>query len=490
MHPHTILFAAAVLVALHQPARAGDPIVLESFTGGRPDDANRLLSPVLDELAARGFVSGPDVVGRRFEQRVSRVSSVDGALARFAETVERGHRAWVGGQFEEALKILTPMIDLARTNSGAFAQNQPLREQLLKALVAAAISHRRIGDQDAARRTITEIVRSFPDYQISRAIYGPEAFELFETTKKKLASEPRGKLVITVSDPTGAVFINERFSNVGSVMKPDLLPGEYRIVVQTGKRLSRTHVVTVSGQAETPVTIDTDFDRGIVSSPRFCGMEFADAAQRERLESLWAAAFANAIDARGVIVVGIDNVKGRPAVVATLVSLLSGREVRRASIPLDPEPAADRLRTLARFIAGDNVAPGIDITLAGEAGTAAGGNANGSEGVGFEDMKRRPLDGPSSIWGGWKWLTGGVGLVAMGVGGYLLSVDGDCTDEACTYNRETSVTGWLGLGGGIVLTGISVYLFVRGDGESSAPDRGAFVVPTHGGAYAGYALTF
>jgi hypothetical protein len=269
---------------------------------------------------------------------------------------------------------------------------------------------------------------------------------------------------------------------VGSVQKGDLTPGEYRVFAQVGKQLSRVHRVQVNANEEATVTIDADFDVVVHSSPKWSGFLFPEAGTREKQESLYAAAFANALDARGVVVVGIDQVRGRPVIVGALVNLMTGREIRRASINLDPDPPVERLRSLAKFIAGDNAAPGIDIQLAGDVGAAPVGNG---EGVQIGSLGKPQHGG---MWGGWKYITGAAAVGALGVGAYLLSVDGDCSDDACAYYRDTTVSGWATVGGGAVLAGVTVYLFIRGSGETQT--KSAFIVPAHGGAYAGYSMRF
>jgi hypothetical protein len=56
-------YAVLVLVVCVSAARA-QGIVLESYTGQRPGDVARLLSPFHEELAARGFMTG-DTLARR-----------------------------------------------------------------------------------------------------------------------------------------------------------------------------------------------------------------------------------------------------------------------------------------------------------------------------------------------------------------------------------------------------------------------------------------
>lgn len=476
-----VVLGVVILFVMVVEARANDGIVLESYSGQRPNNAGQLLSPLLDELAARGFVAGPEAVGRRFEQRGSRPATVPNGLPDgFAEKVDAGHKAWVGGRFDEAIRVLAPLVDAAHASPGAFAQNQPLREKVLKGLFALSLSHLRIGDRSAARVVFGEILRSFPEAQPSRATYGPEAFEAFEEVRRQANAQGHGRLAVEVADPSAVVFINERFSAVGSVTKADMLPGEYRVFALVGKQLSRVHQVIVKANEEAKVAIDVAFDTALHTKPEWSGFAFPAAAAREQQESRYAAAFANAIEARGVVVIGIDQVRGRPAIVGSLVHLMNGREIRRASVSLEPEPSAEKLRALGRFVAGDDsAAPGIDVQLIEP--SAARHPSNGGQ---VDD--RSPRSG--GLWGGWKYVAGGTGLVALGIGGYLLSVDGDCADDPCSYQRDTALPGWASVGGGVVLGGISVYLFLRGSGESGA--RSAFVIPTHDGAYAGYAIRF
>jgi hypothetical protein len=477
---------AIFTVAVFSSAAAAptpDGIVVESYAGQRPEDANRFLAPVLDELAKRGYVAGPEVVGRRYEQRVSRANLNGGLPGSFGDDAEKGHKAWIAGRFEEAVKILTPLVDVALANPGAFIQNDPQRDKLLKAMIALALSQQRQGEKNLAKQTFAEILRTYPDMQLSRAQYGPDAFNMFEEVKKELGSAGRGKLVVKPAQEGGVVFINEKFQAIGTVVKADLLPGDYRVLVQSGKTMSRVYRVSVAAGKEAEVTVDADLDAVLHTSPKWTGFQFADAASREKLEAGYAAVVANGISAPSVVVIGIDVVRGKRAIVGSLV-LMNGREIRRGSINLDPDPSVDLLRTLARFVAGDNAAPGVDIVLAGDPASAP---ATGDR-VTIGDVKKGADRGDSGMWGGWKYVTTGGAVVALGVGAYLLSVHDDCTDDPCTEQRDTAVPGWISIGAGAALAGVSIYLFIRGDGESSS--KHAYVVPTSGGAVAGYSLSW
>jgi hypothetical protein len=83
---------------------------------------------------------------------------------------------------------------------------------------------------------------------------------------------------------------------------------------------------------------------------------------------------------------------------------------------------------------------------------------------------------------------------ALGVGIYLVGTDGNCKTNpgpgvTCPDVYNNAVPGYLALGGGAVLTGLSVYLFFKSSGSSSSA-RSAYVLPTNGGAFAGYSARF
>jgi hypothetical protein len=94
------LVALVTLLFASRPVRAGDGVVIESYGGPRPAGATRALQTVFEELMKResqagpGFVAGVDVVGRRFETRVSRpaVTAV-GLPPEFAAQIDAGHKA-------------------------------------------------------------------------------------------------------------------------------------------------------------------------------------------------------------------------------------------------------------------------------------------------------------------------------------------------------------------------------------------------------------
>ena len=284
-------------------------------------------------------------------------------------------------------------------------------------------------------------------------------------------------MLVKLTDEQAEVYLDGRLERRGTTVK-DLIPGEYRVLARLGGVMSRVHRVVVKPGADVTVTIDLAFDDVIRSSP-FAGFEFATASERERSEAGYAAAFANAIDGRAVVVVGIDQVRGRPAIVGSLVELMNGRETRRASIALEPAPARERLAALARFLAGEEPSPEIEVQLDGAAPPRP-------------DLAAVGPEGGAGRWGGWTWITGGAALVALGTGAVLLALDGNCpgssTDPNCPDVYSTAAPGWIAVGGGVVLAGVTAYLIVSN--RPARPRKTAYVAPTAGGAMAGVAFTF
>jgi hypothetical protein len=469
------------LVLTSSVARGGG-IVLESYTGERPADAPRLLAPILEELSRRDYAAG-DTIARSYESQVSRSAVAPGGLpADFGAQVDRGFKAWVGGKFDEAIKVLVPLVETAQANTGAFAKEPALLDPLRKALIALALSYQRNGDPSAMRNTFAEILRIWPDAQISRATYGPDAQTAFDQVKHDVQAAGRGKLTVKTDD-AGVVFIDETYRAAGSTTV-ELVPGEYRVVVMLGKQPSRNHRVTVRANAETTVEIDPRLDQS-VRTAGFTGLSFGNQGDRDKNEAAYAQRFARAIGASAVAVVGIDDVHGRSAVIGSLVSLQTGREIRRASIPVEPDPSTDKLRALARFLAGDDPAPGLEVQFSGPTAAAAA-NPNGAVG----EVHTTPEGGAAHAgwWGGWRYVTAGLAVGGIGAGVAFLAIDGGCKDtpppgQQCRKFYEFSAAAYGSLAGGAVMAGLSIYLF-------ATYHKTPVVQPTQGGATIGFATRF
>ncbi|MEJ7602521.1 MAG: hypothetical protein WKG01_31810 [Kofleriaceae bacterium] len=474
----------AVVVGLSAPAAAGEfAIVLESYTGDKPAEASQVLSPLLGELGKHNFLTGYEVVGRSFEDKVSRPALTEAGLpADFAKQIEAGYDQWSVGQFNEAVETLGKVIRAARDNPGAFTK-QELREPMFKAMIAHALSTSKIGDRPAAEQMLLEIVRCYPTRDLPRGVYGQQAVTDYEAARKKLGNK-LGTLTVS-SDVSAPVFVNERLVGNGKAVTESLLPGEYRVFLKLDAGLSRVHKVTIKANSPTVLTIESGFEYVVRTTDKLTGFLFTSKEDRTRNEARYAQQFARSIDAIGVAVAGIDSDKKRPVVAGVLVNLMNGVEMKRAHVALGPDPSPEKLRGLAMFLIGSATSPvpeGIDVISTAPAAVPDG---NG----GF--ISQTPVDRQSRIWGGWKYVTGGAAVGALIVGGVLLSYDGKCPGggTGCGNVYETKSPAFIAIGAGAALGAVTVYLFLRGRSDDAASTT-AFVAPTRGGAVAGYGFQF
>ncbi len=480
----SLVLVSCALIAFTSRTVHAENIAIESYTGERPASAPQVLAPLIDELSLRGYVIG-DTLGRKFDARVSRPATTkEGLPPTFETDMERGHRLWVQGEFDESIRVLKPAIDRAHADVAVISKNQPLREKLLRGLAALALSHFRKGDVASAKDTFREILRSFPSAEIPRAVYGADANKLFTEVTREVGAGGRGRLIVRSPSDQSVIFVNEQFVNVGTtVTKPDLIPGEYRVFSQLGANTSRMHRVVVTANEETTLQIDESFDSALRTTG-WAGFAFRTAAQREQSEAEYARRFAERLQSTSVVVVGIDAIRKRPSIIGALIDRSTGREIRRASVALDPPPSQDRLRTLARFLAGEESMVGLDVQI----GITSS-----------EPVKNDVVAPPPGRW----MRRAGIGAIGAGLVGGGLSVkfflDGRaarddiarvcavmCTSEQFksleskeqTAKRNAIIAG---VAGGVAITGGVVLLLLSRSKHEPAPvalsvtDSGAFV---------------
>lgn len=468
---------AVVLVFFCNLARADDGIALEAFTGERSPDASRLLSPIFDELAHNKISSG-DTVGRLFETAISRPARTEkGMPSDFTEQADRGFKLWAQGKFDESIRTLLPLVELAHRNSGAFAKDPALREPLRKAMIGLALAQQRNGDPGAMRSTFEEMARSYPDASLSRATFGPEASMSFDEVKRAVIAQGNGKLTVRVVDG-GVVFVDEAYRGSGTTTV-EVPPGEYRVVVVANDQPSRTHYVTVHAGGEAAVVVDAAFDQTVRTSG-WTGFQFATAAARDAHEAGYAAQLARDVGAKSVALVGIDQVKGRPSIVGSLISLETGREIRRASIAVEPDPSTERLKALAKFLAGEAPADGLEVADVLKLPEPAHHEVDAS---GTFTVDRR--------WGGWRWISLAPTIGLFGVSAYLYHLDGAChvkqtIGSMCVTFYDNNPADVVTLIAGIPFAALSIYLFATQ--TTTVSTRTAYLLPTAHGAVAGYAF--
>jgi hypothetical protein len=470
------------MLLVPRPGVAGD-VVVESHLQTRSPDAVAILAPVLDELASRGYPSG-DRVARAFETAGSAPARPQPGLPHdFIDRVDEAHKAFITGKFDVAVRALALLVDQAHASPGSFALNEPMRDRYQKALTVLAIARHRLGDP-AARETFAEMLRSIPNASVSRGAYGPDAVAAFEAAARELEGQGRGRLVVQVSERGTRLYLNERFVAEDRFAKRDLIPGEYRVLVQSNKALTRVHRVRIEAGREATLEIDAELDRVVRTESTWAGFVFDSAVHRDQLETAYAARFGRQLKADSVAIVGIDRSRGRRVVVGAHVDVRTGRETRRATVALDPAPPTERLRALARFITGDEASDGLEIERV-EVTPLAPASAPAPE---------KLATAPRARWAGWMYLTGGLAVSSAATGGYLAYLHGSCRVPPvspglpCRDFRNTQSAAGGAIVASIALAAATAYLVVRRPARSARVAVGA--APSRGGGVIGLTVAF
>jgi len=466
---HLVSVIAVLLVT--EASGSAQPIVIEAHVHDQPSDAPRLFAPVLDELSRMGYRTGEDAVGQPYELHVSRPSRVEyldakGVVARLS----RGVSLWIDGKFEPAIDELRDTFTDLRANPALLASEQSLRESVFRASLALAQSYQRHGDQIGARDTMADLIRSFPDMPVSRADHGPDADRLYKAVKNRLDAAGRGALTVTVSAEDANVFVNEVFVDNGGFHRGGLVPGKYRVSVQRGNNPGRVYPIEVKPNTEARLDIDWSFDAALHTSRHWVGFRFRTQDERTRRIAPFAARFSRALEADRAVVLELRKVHGVLAVTGSLYSS-TGTLIRTAAVSTSPEPSAEQLRALARFLDSGRDKPPDPQPLPAATTSVSRGSGGASM--------------------GWlKWA--GVAATAAGGGAAvgLFLVDGKgttCRDDVCSDYYDTRNLGYAVLAGTAVLGATTTWLFWR---DRERPQYQVGVAPTDGGVMVGGSGTF
>lgn len=463
----TLIGAVAAMLAATDAA--ADPIVLESYGGARPQDADRLLAPVMAELARAGFPATAEVE-KQIDARLSRSAGTldDARAAEAIRAIDAGYKKFLSGDFDRAVADIERGLAPLRAAPGAVAGKNDRRDAVMRGLLGVAMSQRRLGRQTEATSAMAELIRSFPDREISYKEYGPEPRDFFQKVKGELAREGQGSVAIDVDDDKTVVFVNERYAGQGDVTVKDLHAGRYRIFLQQGDELGRVHEVDVEAGRTATVNVSWPLDAVLRSG---ASLVFADEAARADQEARHAVRIARSLGAPSVVVLGIRDNRGRRSVVGAVYSADSTRPLRSGAVAVEPvEPAAERLAALARLLAGDEVAGDLVAPLA--------------------DSPRSSPEADDEDPGGgrpfrvWKWVALGGGVAALAGGITLIAIHRSPEDGSRdASSRETRVPGIATAAAGAALTGLGIYLFVK-DSRDRRDERAAAIVPLDSGGAA------
>ena len=466
----TIAIAVAGIPAI---AAADQKVVVEAYAGKRPADAEKLLAPIYSELHSRGYVTSA-ALGERVDLRVSR--SGDGLdstkVDKARKFKESAYDRYINGDDRLAVTESQEAIDHLMAAPAHMARKPETRGILFDALIISSHAHQRLGNAQDSTRAMSELIRTFPDKSINSTQWDPEIIKLQRSIKAQL--EPSvGTLKIEVSDPKTILYLNERYIGAGSKEFTDLVPGTYRVYAEPAGQQGRVHYVNVSTGSVTPLSIDAALDTALRTRDDYVGFELDGESGRSANESRVATSLARDLNANEIVVLGIRDVNGKRSITGVVYDINTGDAVQSAGVQIDPiVPSDDKIASLGRFLAGDKVDGLAPLVF-----DSGGGGGNGN------DRAKRKTGGGEPRFKTARWVSLGLGLAGLGVGGVLIAIhspefndDGSRNDQ----QKNTLVPGIAVVSAGAVLTGVAIYMFLSG-GSKPTREPAVSLVPTYGG---------
>lgn len=464
------LAGALAPAAAHGAIARGDHpiVVLESYVGARPGNADALLAPLRDELEQRGFAARPAAVVELAGDRAPRPGVLDPGTtaADITQPAESGYEAYTRGRFAEAEAQLKVAIERIHRNPALLVLDTNNLEATFKVLAALALSQARRGDTGGSVATMIELIRTFRSQPITRVAYGPDAEQFYRAVARQVLAGGRGELSVSVSHDQAVIFVDGQIRGLGKAALADLIPGVYRVFVQVPATAGRQYEVEVTAGQRTALRIDWELDSSLWLTDRWVGFVFATAAERGRLAG-FAATLLRRWGAGAVLaVVGTAELDGQPAIAGELYDA-TGRRVRGGAIGLGRDP--DSLRALAGYLSDGTARPGVRVFRDGATAMAtatamamaidSGGGGGG--GGGLRRVAPRLLVG--------------AGAAVLVAGGVLYALDQDPGGSSAVY-RNTAPAGIACGAAGAAAIAIGLWLWrTRGTPTVAFGSSGGFI---------------
>lgn len=469
----------AVGLVLSVPAHA--ELVYEIYAGNRPAGADRYMVPIREVMRELG-IGGPHEIASGFTA-APRPSIVDPkvAAAQIVDQIELGYRSVLQGRdFKAASQTLANALGLAHENPAVFLGDANLRTEMTRALVALGVSLNRTGEPAAAKEAFADLSRMLGGQPLHG--YGLEAERLYDAVNAPLARGPRGKLSVAVNSADAQIYVDDDGTTRGNRFSADVIPGRHRFLI-AGKDRSLAYEVTVEANKEIALDLDWEIEQALVVSDAWVGFRTRSPLDRSR-----GLTFAKGLLRRmprsdretTVIALGIEKVCDRPAITGVRYNFGPKQQQVNARVLLVGPRDEAKLRALARFLVRDEKSPDVvvgdqEIPCSGVARASSDSDDESLfEGKGAKPLPRETIEQDHS--GGPMWpsyVSGVVGLAAIGTGAYLVSIDGKCHtfDEKmniCADSWDTKWGGWSTVGGGAAVVGFAVVWFFT-HRDSSAP---------------------
>jgi hypothetical protein len=351
----TLVCAVTALVAAAPAGAVADTIVIEAFSGARPDDADQWMAPVHAELTRRGAVAGAALI-ERFERHVSRAMRTLGGDEITAARADAGraYEALVDGSYDVARAAAERAIDALRGAPWQLAQDATLRDAQFTALVVLARAHEVLGNHEAAFAAAAELYRTFPERDVSTRQFDPRVKELHTRTRERLTTRRSGRIEVRVDDVATSVYVNERLVGRGTVTVADLAPGTYRVFTTRGADIGRIHDVAVAENDTASLALRWEIEAGIHTTGDRVTLRCEGGVLTER-EIALVRDLARWLSADEIVVMGVRRVDARRSLVAYTVSVAPPR-ARYAALAVEPfAPDEAALLRFASLLADDAV---------------------------------------------------------------------------------------------------------------------------------------
>jgi hypothetical protein len=354
-------------------------LVLESYVGQRPANADAVLAPLLDELEQRGFATRPASVLELVGGSAPRpgVLDRDTTAAEITQSAESGYEAYTRGRFAEAEAALKRAIERIHRNPALLVLDTNNLDATFKILVALALSQAKRGDTGGSVATMTELIRTFRSQPITRVDYGPDAEQFYRAVVRQVQALDRCELSISVANEQAVIFVDGQIRGLGKAALTDLIPGVYRVFVQVPGTPGRQYEIEVTAGRHTVLRIDWELDSSLWLTDSWVGFVFATEAERARQ-----AGFAGTLARRWaggslLAVVGMAQLSGKPAVIGQLLDA-TGRVVRGAAVLLERSELGGGDPAGSGGGAGGKASRGIERSEmgSGDSGGGAGGKAS------------------------------------------------------------------------------------------------------------------
>ena len=342
-----------VLAAQFAWAERRRGIVIESHLGGRSVDLQQLVPPLIGELDSAGFYAHArevtTVLERRHSQRGQSLSVK--SVVRVNELVARAWNSWGDVRFRDILGEANEAVELMMSRPATLVTRPMLRPVLYKAYVLLALANKRLGNPSRSDAAMDELVRTFPgkfDWQR----YGPEALAIYKQRRKALNKRGKGVLRIKVSPASAKVFVNGTFLSQKQRGGVKLYPGTYWVHTRT-QVPGRLHKVVVKPNVVTSAHIRHSLDSMLHTGEDFVGLMLPQSANRYKAQNRYAIEVGKAAEVPLVVVINVDLVRGKVALVGTVLQVSRQQIVRMAAVEVKPRaPTWDTLRNFGQFLAG------------------------------------------------------------------------------------------------------------------------------------------